>query len=48
MALERFNIDRFSREWDDLLMDVAGRRRPSAGVHGSRALLATASAEAGA
>jgi glycosyltransferase involved in cell wall biosynthesis len=28
-ALERFSIDRFARDWDAVLTDVAGRRRPS-------------------
>jgi hypothetical protein len=32
-ALERFRIERFAHDWDVLLTEVAGRRRPSTGVH---------------
>jgi hypothetical protein len=47
MALERFDIHRFAREWDALLTEVAGRRRPSPGARRSRIPLATADTEAG-
>lgn len=32
-ALERFSIDRFARDWDSLLTEVAGRGRASTGSH---------------
>lgn len=45
-ALERFSIERFARDWDAVLTEVAGRRRPSTRAHRASSTLATVGSEA--